>query len=158
MGIGRLGFVAAIACALAFAAAAPPAWAQSKLAQSNGDPVVLPEADQAAIRRAIEGQLQAFQRDDGAAAFSYATPTIQEKFQSPEMFMEMVRGGYNAVYRPQAVQFKDIVWLHGAPAQRVLVVGPDGVPVMAVYPMTRMPDGTWRINGCFLLAYRQNDA
>lgn len=154
MRIWRLAVLAAFTCALAAVSVAP----RAAMAQSNGEQMALTDADQAAIRKAIEGQLQAFQRDDGSAAFSYATPTIQEIFQSPETFMEMVRAGYNAVYRPQAVQFKDIVWLHGAPAQRVLVVGPDGVPVMAVYPMMRMPDGTWRINGCFLLAYRQNDA
>ena len=154
MRIWRVGFFALMICGLAAISAAPG----PVLGQSNGDLMALPEADQGAIRRVIESQLQAFQRDDGGAAFSYATPNIQEIFQSPEIFMEMVRGGYQPVYRPQAVQFKDIVWLHGAQAQRVLVVGPDGVPVMAVYPMTRMPDGSWRINGCFLLAYRQNDA
>ena len=48
--------------------------------------------------------------------------------------------------------------LIGVPAQRVLVVGPDGVPVIAVYPMQRMPDGSWLINGCFLLAYPRDEA
>ena len=53
---------------------------------------------------------------------------------------------------------RDIIDLHGAPAQRVLVVGPDGVPVIAVYPMQRMPDGSWLINGCYLLAYPRDEA
>jgi len=34
--------------------------------------------------------------------------------------------------------------------QRVLLVGPDGVPVVADYLMQRQPDGSWRINGCIL--------
>ena len=46
----------------------------------------LADSDQAAIRTAVESQLAAFQRDDGAAAFSYAAPAIQEKFGTPENF------------------------------------------------------------------------
>ena len=34
--------------------------------------------------------------------------------------------------------------------QRVMLVGPDGVPVMARYLMQRQPDGSWLINGCIL--------
>lgn len=138
--------------ALIVAAVAVPA-----RAQETGQQMALPDSDRAAIREVIERQLQAFQRDDGAAAFSYAAPGIQSKFASPEAFMEMVRGGYQAVYRPRAVQFKDIVSLEGTPAQRLMVIGPDGVPMIAVYPMRRMLDGTWRIDGCVLMPFRQTD-
>jgi hypothetical protein len=106
----------------------------------------------------IESQLQAFLKDDGSMAFSFATPAIQAIFQTPDNFMAMVRAGYQPVYRPRAVSFKDIVEFNGGPAQRVIVVGPDGVPVMAVYPMRRMQDGTWRIDGCYLVAFRRDDA
>jgi hypothetical protein len=34
--------------------------------------------------------------------------------------------------------------------QDVFVVGPDGQPVIARYEMEQMPDGTWRINGCWM--------
>lgn len=132
--------------------------ARPMVAELIGETIVLPDADRQAIRAVIERQLQAFLRDDGTAAFSYATPSIQGIFQSPENFMAMVKNGYQPVYRPQAVTFRDIIDLHGAPAQRVLVVGPDGVPVIAVYPMQRMPDGTWLINGCYLLAYPRDEA
>jgi len=128
------------------------------VAELTGETIVLPDADRQAIRSVIERQLQAILRDDGTAAFSYATPNIQGIFQSPENFMAMVKNGYQPVYRPQAVTFRDIIDVHGAPAQRVLVVGPDGVPVIAVYPMQRMPDGSWLINGCYLLAYPRDEA
>jgi hypothetical protein len=36
--------------------------------------------------------------------------------------------------------------------QEILVVGPDGQPVLAEYIMQRQPDGSWRINGVILLA------
>jgi len=120
-------------------------------------PVVSP-ADQAAIRDVIKGQLEAFRRDDGDAAFGYASPMIQGMFGQPGVFMEMVRQGYPPVYRPRVFDFREIVELNGEIAQKVHVVGPDGRPVTAVYPMTQLPDGSWRINGCYLLAPDEHQA
>jgi hypothetical protein len=107
-------------------------------------------ADAAAIRGVIEAQLKAFQADDGAQAFSYASPAIQSIFKDPDTFMSMVRAGYQPVYRPREVEFRDLVPVQGRLTQRVLVVGPDGVPVVAQYVMERQPDGSWRIDGCTL--------
>jgi len=108
-------------------------------------------ADRAAIRTVIEAQLAAFRRDDGAAAFGFASPTIQSIFQTPEIFMQMVKGGYRAVYRPQTVEFRDLVRVEGELHQLVWILGPDGVPVIAAYAMQRQGDGRWLINGCQLL-------
>jgi hypothetical protein len=116
------------------------------------------DADRAAIRQVIEAQVDAFRRDDGNAAFSLASPTIQGLFGSPEIFMDMVRQGYQPVYRPRAFDFREIVSLHGQPAQKVYVIGPDGRPVTAIYPMRQLPDGTWRIDGCFLQAPEEHQA
>jgi len=116
------------------------------------------EADQSAIRDVIQGQVDAFRRDDGAAAFGYASPTIQGMFGQSDVFMEMVRQGYRPVYRPKVFDFREIVDMHGQIAQKVHVVGPDGRPVTAIYPMTRLPDGSWRIDGCYLLAPDEHQA
>jgi hypothetical protein len=115
-------------------------------------------ADRAAIRQVIQAQVDAFRRDDGAAAFGYASPGIQGMFGTPEVFMDMVRQGYQPVYRPRAFDFREILEMHGQPAQRVDVIGPDGRPVIAIYPMRRLPDGTWRIDGCFLQAPDEHQA
>ena len=112
----------------------------------------LTEQDRAEIRAIIGRQVEAFRADDEAAAFGYASPDIQRLFGTPDIFMDMVRQGYQPVYRPRVFDFREIVMLHGQPAQKVHVVGPDGRPVTAFYPMARMPDGSWRINGCFLQA------
>ncbi len=109
------------------------------------------DGDRQAIRAVIEDQLGAFQRDDAAGAFAHASPSIQRQFQNPTIFMEMVRIGYPPVYRPRHVEFRDIVDVDGVPTQRVLLVAPDGTPVIALYPMERQADGTWRIDGCFLV-------
>ncbi len=109
-------------------------------------------ADRAAIRDVIEGQVEAFRRDDGAAAFGYASPNIQGMFGTAETFMDMVRQGYRPVYRPKVFEFREIVTLQGMVTQKVHVIGPDGRPITAFYPMTQQPDGSWRIEGCYLQA------
>jgi hypothetical protein len=108
------------------------------------------DADALAIRQVIESQMAAFQKDDGARAYSFASPTIQKKFVNADIFMEMVRTGYAAVYRPRDVEFRTLRLENGRLFQEVFVVGPDGHPTVAIYEMQRQPDGTWRINGCWL--------
>ena len=105
----------------------------------------------AAIRSVIEQQLAAFQRDDGAEAFSYAAPGIQRRFQTPEIFMQMVRSGYAPVYRPREVEFRELRVRGETIQQEVLFVGPDGKPVLALYTMQRQADGSWKIAGVILL-------
>lgn len=115
-------------------------------------------ADRTAIRNVIEGQVEAFRRDDGAAAFGYASPGIQGLFGTAETFMDMVRQGYRPVYRPREFAFREIVTLDGMVTQKVHVIGPDGRPVIAFYPMARQPDGSWRIEGCILQAPEDHQA
>ncbi|HYB09738.1 MAG TPA: DUF4864 domain-containing protein [Alphaproteobacteria bacterium] len=124
-------------------------WAFCAAAQGSGNNT--PGAtDQAAIRHVIESQLAAFARDDGVAAFAYASPGIQAKFGTADAFMEMVRTAYPSVYRPQTTEFRDLVAMPDGPVQKVLFVGPDGRAVLALYSMEREADGTWRISGCAL--------
>lgn len=108
------------------------------------------QSDRAAIRSVIEGQLQAFQKDDAAQAFSFATPGIQRQFITPENFIYMVKTAYKPVYRPRSVIFEDFMTIKGIPAQPLFLLDPNGVPVMAIYLMEKQPDDTWRINGCYL--------
>ena len=107
-------------------------------------------ADRAEFERLIAAQIAAFQRDDEAQAFAYASPGIQATFGTPRVFMQMVREGYQPVYRPREVRFGAVTVRPWGPEQRIFVIGPDGHPYVAVYPMERQPDGSWRINGCYL--------
>ena len=118
----------------------------------------LSPADRSAIRDVIQGQVDAFRRDDSATAFGFASPSIRGMFGSPEIFMDMVRQGYQPVYRPKVFDFQEIVTLHGQITQKVHVIGPDGRPVTAFYPMTQLPDGAWRIDGCYLQAPEEHQA
>ena len=105
---------------------------------------------QSEIRAVIEAQLDAFQRDAGPEAFSYASPDIRRKFQTPTLFMHMVKHAYPAVYRPQAVEFREFGELRGQPAQMVYFIGPDGRAALARYIMERQEDGRWLIDGVLI--------
>ncbi|MGQ0651448.1 MAG: DUF4864 domain-containing protein [Betaproteobacteria bacterium] len=106
--------------------------------------------DAAAIKAVITEQIEAFKRDDGAHAFSLATPGIRQRFGTPEVFLEMVRSGYPVVYRPGSVRF-DYPEVHdGTVIQAVRLTDAEGRAWLALYPMERQPDGAWRINGCQL--------
>ncbi len=109
------------------------------------------ETDRASIRIAIERQLQAFRNDDAVGAFAFASPGIQQTFQNPENFMQMVKNYYQPVYRPRSVIFDDLAVVNGSLAQPVLLLGPDEIPVRALYLMEKQLDGTWRIHGCHLV-------
>jgi hypothetical protein len=62
----------------------------------------------------------------------------------------MVKTGYQPVYRPREVEFRQLGEVGGTLVQDVFLVGPDGRPVIARYSMEKQPDGSWRINGCAL--------
>jgi len=113
-----------------------------QLAVAAGDP--------AAFRSVIGSQLEAFQRDDGPAAFAHASPLIKGMFRTPDNFMRMVMTGYPQVYRPRSVDFGAVIDYRGQPTQLVYLTGPDGDAVIAYYQMQQQPDGTWQINGVFL--------
>ena len=110
----------------------------------------LTDADAAAIKSVITEQIEAFRRDDGAAAFSLAAPGIRAKFGSPEVFLQMVREAYPAVYRPDWIYFEQPEVIDDAVLQPVRLTDADGRAWIALYPMERQPDGVWRINGCQL--------
>ena len=66
--------------------------------------------------------------------------------------MIMVKRGYQPVYRPRVIEFREIQEVDGVgPVQSVYVEGLNGDAVIALYPMERQPDGSWRINGAHLV-------
>lgn len=119
---------------------------------SAGRAIAQSDADRQAFEKIISAQIEAFRADDGARAYGYAAPMIRQIFPTPETFMAMVRQGYPMVYRPQSFRFGPAgPDQAGRPTQRVEIVGPDGVNYEAVYTMEQQPDGTWQINGCYIM-------
>ena len=117
------------------------------------------ETEKTEFQRIITAQISAFRADDGPAAYSFAAPVVRKIFPTPEIFMSMVKQGYPQVYRPQSFNFTEaLIDPMGRPAQKMLVVGPDGKTYEALYSMEKQPDGTWRISGCTLLEIPGLDA
>ena len=107
--------------------------------------------DVAAFRQVIDKQIAAFNRDDADGAYQFASPRIKSIFPTPEIFMAMVKRGYQPVYRARDYSFDDVVMMEGEIVQPVRITLPEGDVVVALYTMERQADGTWRIAGCALL-------
>jgi len=108
------------------------------------------DEDVVSIRTVISAQLDAFAHDDAPRAFSYATDGIRERFETADVFIEMVRTQYPVVYRPKSVQFEKPLIADGQVLQPVKMTDGAGRLWIAVYPMQRNASGTWRIAGCQL--------
>ncbi len=106
------------------------------------------EGPETAIRSVIGGQIAAFLKDDKNAAYSFAAPSIRRIFPNPDLFMGMVRSGYQPVYRPKSVTYGRMREAEGLYIQEVFVVGPDGEAYTAIYSLQQQPDGEWKITGC----------
>jgi hypothetical protein len=134
------GAMVRILCALLLAAAPLFAAAQD---------AVPPEVARD-VREVVQAQLDAFLHDDAERAFELATPAIRKTFGSAENFLEMVRSSYAVVYRPKSVVFEAPLLADGQVIQPVRLSDTEGRGWIAVYPMQRQPDGSWRTNGCQL--------
>ncbi len=108
-------------------------------------------AESKAIQAVVQRQLDAFDRDDAAAAFAQASRAARDRFGTPERFMEMVKAQYQAVYRRRSVIFTDIERIDGLTIQSVRVTDADDRVWVALYQMQQEADGQWRIFGCQLL-------
>lgn len=106
--------------------------------------------DQSDIRSVIEAQTAAISAGDAHAAFGYATPNIQSRFGSSAMFMTMVENGYAALIKPRAFMVEEVMTEGDKAAARAHVVAADGRVYKAVYPLKRLPNGDWRIDGCYM--------
>lgn len=99
-----------------------------------------------AVIGTIQSQLDAFQVDDFAKAFTYASPNIKRLFGNPTRFGQMVRNGYPMVWRPSEVQFLEFKDQGGRVSQLVLFRDANGVPIVLEYFMIETEQG-WQIDG-----------
>ena len=116
-------------------------------------PVVLnlpAAAQEGPIQQTIQSQIDAFQADDFARAFTFASPNIKGIFGTPENFGAMVKNGYPMVYRPAEVEMGDLREVAGNLWQRVRVIDQAGAAWFLDYMMVETPEG-WQINAVQLL-------
>lgn len=102
------------------------------------------------IRGVISSQIDAFKADDFNTAFSFAAPTIQNIFRTPENFGRMVSQGYPMVWRPADVEYLELRQENGAIFQDLRITDAEGRVHLLEYRMTEMATG-WKISGVRLL-------
>ncbi|MBX9456557.1 MAG: DUF4864 domain-containing protein [Rhizobium sp.] len=100
-------------------------------------------------RRVVEKQIEAFLRDDAAAAYAFAAPGIQARYPDKDSFFDMVKKSYQPVYKPGNYAFGRTQTIDdGAMVlHELLIEGRDGKDWKAVYQLLRQPDGSYRIGG-----------
>ena len=107
-------------------------------------------AQEGPIQQTIQSQIDAFQADDFARAFTFASPNIKGLFGTPERFGAMVKNGYPMVYRPSGVQMLDLREIAGNLWQRVRVIDQTGAAYFLDYMMVETEEG-WQINAVQVL-------
>lgn len=110
--------------------------------------IAMSDVDENSVREVVQAQLDALARDDAAAAYSFAAPSVRENFKSAAQFMAMVRKSYPAIYRPSSTAFLKPEDHHGQVIQRVQVVDDSGSTWLALYSLQRQKDRSWLITGC----------
>ena len=104
--------------------------------------------DKTNMQNVITGQLDAFKAGDGPKAYSYAAPLVTSVFPTAEIFMGMVKRGYEPIFRNTKKVFGTIAADSlGRPAQHVTITAADGKRYEAVYIMELQKDGSWKIAG-----------
>jgi len=98
------------------------------------------------MTRTVLDQLAAFRRDDWAAAYTYASSTIQARF-GLEAFRQMVTSGYAPIARSaRAIVSHVEVVDAGRGFVEVRIEGANGETVDALYELVD-EQGSWRISG-----------
>ncbi len=105
-------------------------------------------AERTEIKAVISRQIKAFRHDDAKEAFSLASPGIQQTFRTPEDFLRMVKTMYQPVYRPASVTFQELSVIEDEVMQAVQLSDSPGAIWIALYPMQRQSDGSWKTHSC----------
>ena len=103
----------------------------------------------ATTQQIIEGQINAFLKDDPDTAYSYAAPGIKALFPDKNVFFAMVKKSYEPVYHPGNYAFGRSRSIDNGALiyHEVLISGRDGKDWTAIYQVARQPDGSFKING-----------
>jgi hypothetical protein len=80
---------------------------------------------------------------------------IREMFRDQGAFMEMVKRGYQPVYRPREFTFGELKTGQLGLTQTVRIVDEMGEAWNAIYRMEKQPDGSWKISGVWLFKLPQ---
>jgi hypothetical protein len=108
---------------------------------------VLTAEDQTAFRAVITTQIEALRKDDFAAAYAVAAPSIKVLYPTVQSFTQVIRGRYTPLIRPKTVVFGTVTHTSQGPVQRVFLTANDGRAYVVNYAMQKQPDNAWLIAG-----------
>jgi hypothetical protein len=102
------------------------------------------------IRDMVVRQIEAFRRNDAAAAFSFAAESVRRLFAGPEAFLAVVASRYAAIYRPSSIEFAKLKMTPLGLTQGLRVVADDGSRWIALMIIETDRSGAYKIAGCHL--------
>jgi hypothetical protein len=103
--------------------------------------------DHEAFRKLIQTQIDAFRRDDFAAAYAVTAPSMKALYPTLQAYTQVIRGRYAPLIKPRTVVFGTVSRTSQGPVQRVFITAPDGRAYVANFSLQRQPDNTWLIGG-----------
>ena len=103
----------------------------------------------AKAHQVISLQIDAFQKSDMKAAYTFASPFIKSKFSSAEIFGKMVREGYPMIWSAKDYKFLEFTFFEGALIQRVLFMDSKERIYVFDYELRQYKSDNWLINGVF---------
>jgi hypothetical protein len=109
-------------------------------------------ADARAIHAVIQAQLDAFATDDAGRAFDLTTTSAREQLGNADDFLQLIKTEYPAIYRHRRALFSAAEKVAGQTFQIVRLTDGDNVVWLAIYQLQREADGSWKIDGCTLVA------
>lgn len=114
-------------------------------------PAAAQDVGQMEMTGTISAQIEAFQADDFATAFGFASVAIRQIFGSVDRFETMVRNGFPMVHHPSDVRFLSAREIDGRLWQKVMITDQEGALHMLDYNMVKDETGAWRINAVQIL-------
>ena len=124
---------------------------QDALAQMPSPSKKVDKAESLMVQAIVQRQLDAFARDDAAAAFALASSAIRMQFRTAENFLNVVKARYQPVYRHRVAFFTGTQRIDGLIVQSVRLTDADDRVWVALYRLKQEGDGQWRILGCELV-------
>lgn len=103
--------------------------------------------DFAAFRSAINTVVDALRKDDYAAAYAVAAPSMKALYPNLQAFTQVIRGRYAQLIKPKTVVFGTVSQTSQGPVQRVFITVTDGRAFVASFSMQQQPDNAWLIGG-----------
>lgn len=119
---------------------------------------VVAEADLKAIQLVIDGQILAFKSDDHKAAYSFAAPNVKQAFPTVDIFINMVKSGYEPLYRPVSYFFGRSMLSEGEVYQELIISDTTRQLWQVIYTLSQQQDQSWKVSNVLMYPYQGTSA